>query len=409
MTEGFFGIHTAADFPRAVIRDFVELSSVVKFCMGNFNDSHFLHEWRTWNPDALFVGRYIALDIEEQDGHGGELHRRYEQLQSEEEAYNLGVWFATQTAKNVLVNNLEWVAWEGGPNEINDVSAKNPAYNLGFGHTMQAYGLKFLLGNQSYGRPKVPELDNGVDEWINWSPVFELIDRANRDGAGRPLAEWRAALQLHAYGNRGSLVTDPQCTITRHELLYNRHILPRNLYVPLILGELGYATDRPGDHVPETWQLTQQLVELNELLLKYWYLAGYCFWDFRAVTENLVGSGWKYCWADFIRTLKEKNYTQRKVVPPGTIVPVPPAPEPEPDPPSPDITPVVITGGDYKNVRQYPSLASDDFIAGRFNAGETGYINPKEAVSLGRQDSWIYVQAPSCEGWCAAWLLKQKG
>lgn len=420
MSEGFFGIHTASDFPRSAIHDFVVNSSVIKMLIGNWDDAHYYHEFHTWNPDAIIVGRYSHIDLNILHADYKAIKDAYEkghmtELEATSAAFELGVEFAGLIAKPAIEHNLTFVKWEGGPNEINDSfcvvngiqepSMINVSYNLGFGHTMNSKGLQFLLGNQSYGRPEIMELD-GIDGWAHWAPVFDLIDICNRDANGKPLENWRAGLQLHGYGNKGTLTENTECTVFRHEFLYNEHILPRNLYVPLVLGELGFATDKEGDFIPSTEELVRQLKKLDEMMLKYWYLAGYCFWDFRGVNSDEPGSGWSYCYSDILRAISGND--QRIVVPPGSVVPVPPDP---PDPPAEEVECVMRwPENEWINMRILPSLEAEKID--KFVQSDSIILSGDDLAKVGQRDSWIFVdgtQQNACKkGWLAAWCLKRK-
>lgn len=420
--ESFFGVHSASDFPRVTLwADFLRASSVIKFCMGNWNDSNILHDWRAINPDAVFVGRYIDLDINTEGGSEGWLHGKFNAIvddyskgeidhdTAKSRMFELGCEYANAHVKPVQDNHLEFVYWESGPNEINYVGPFIVDYTLGFCHTMYAYGLKFLAGSQSYGRPRVPELDNGIDDWAIWKPIFEFIDVANREN-GKPKEDWVGGLQLHAYGNKGSLTANPECTITRHEYLYNRHILPNYLYVPLVIGELGYATDKEGDSIPQTPQLIEQLVGLNTLFKKYWYLAGYCFWDFRAVNQDEKGSGWSAQWPDMVRALT--GWKQRKIVVPADWgKPVPPPPPPPPPPEKAECVMLYPQNG-WINMRTLPDLEGNVPID-RFEPGDSVILEGSDLQKVGQQDSWVFIngtqQDPCKKGWLAAWLLEKKG
>lgn len=394
MIENTFGVHTSSsDYPRSHIDRLLSISTLVKVCH-QWNDSQTLHQWRDKAPQAWFLGRDIQRDLE-----GHELHNNYSRLKTQNDAYTLGAWWATTLADAVIRHSLQWMYWEGGPNEHND-PVLSASFSLGFVHSFLSHGCKPAPGSWAYGQPKTPPW-NTEDEWLPWQPVFQAIDAANRDSNGQPLEKPRAIYQLHQYAKDKSLVDNAEATTLRHRTIWNRNVLPYRYWVPLAISEDGYAQDGANDGRPPAREMYQQILRYNAELAKDPYVIGYAWYDWRGATSG-TPDDYMNCADALINTIAAQGYTPRQIVPPGGIIPVPP--EPEPDPPD-GMVPAVNSHPGRTRVRSGPGLMYE--IVGHIGQGETAQISQEAALNLGDDQSWCDVKLGELEGWSAAWCLEK--
>ncbi len=322
------GVHTSTTDPEDTIWALLEYLATVKV-VTSFKDLHNLWRMRQLAPRAVFVGRWIDVDIE-----SGELHRLFADIAPDDYAagYRLGAWYANKLGAMVIANHLEWMFWESGPNEHNVVTAKVIGYMAGFLDTFLALGLKGLIGGYSYGNPKAPPYDS-VDEWAPWQPLFRKIDAANRAADGTPLLEPRFGLYVHEGGRREGLIAGIPHYVRRYKLMYDRLITPFHLWVPLVLSEFAYAADYLGAEHPSTAFMMQDISGAIDVLGQDRYLMGWEWYDYRYVSRDTFDD-YRFMQGDLLGMFASKNMVFIPALPPNNE----PTPEPEPIPTGPKIT-----------------------------------------------------------------------
>ena len=389
MTRNVFGIHTSnSDYPEDTIRDLVDVSAVVKACV-LFSDSNRLHEMRRWaRPGTVFLGRHIVLDIA-----GGDLHNRIDAVSDNDwqGGYDVGVWYANAIADQAILNNLQWVVWEGCPNEWVITGPKAVGEATGVMEQALRRGIKIAVGGYSYGMPKITPIDP-VDEWTQWEPVFAAADRANRDSSGKALADPKVYFYLHEGAkvprpgdNYPDMLASIPWTVRRYKAVWDKYVTPLNRWVPVILSEFAYGADYPGASKPPTEEMMRQLVEVNEILANDMYLVGYCWYDTRKASDNTFDD-YRYCTRDMVRTMRGQNYTHEGVTPPGGIIEVPPT-----DPPTGGVVNIRVSESAGVNMRSDPTVNSK--WMGFISAGSrlpVVYPPVNEYVKVDGQNFWIW-------------------
>ena len=304
-----FGVHTApATAPRGGwIERFIALSGIVKVLYDG-KDMGIVDGWLTnANPATYWVGRHILLDIE-----GAELHNRYRAAIFPEDARREGRWFAGEIKKacDAFPFMRDWI-WEGGPNEINDTTARAAYYSEGFVDEMLQFGLIPAPGLYSFGLPPVLAFD-GVDGWAAWSNVFDMLDRAN---AGQSTV--RGAMAFHEYA------------IGRSQIASRTHAIERFIHCPFegpkFAGEWGFADFvlPPGDEV------VPQLINQCYRYAEYPAWIGNTLYDFRGDLGDNYSPWYERLEAGLIAADFEIRPIDMGVVP-DPEPPVPPAPDTPP-------------------------------------------------------------------------------
>lgn len=365
MTRTTYGVHTTPTNPMSQVWAHLKHCGSVKF-VTEFKDNDVLLRMKAeCHPNTVFIGRYIKLDIENTgDGTPGELHEKYRALSPEDKdgAYALGVWYATLLGKLVIANGLQFMFWESGPNEANDVSPRAVYYELGFLDTFIAMGLKAAIGDHfSYGMPRVAEW-GGIDDMAIFVSVFQAIDAVNRGPDGKHLSSPIAIYDVHegageaakdasgkALPYPGMMESVPSMA-GRYTLWYDRYIKPNGWWVPIVASEFAYGADRWTTNPPteimvkQIQDVTVWYAQRDEFLAYNWY--SYCETD-RNTSGDFSGVS-----GDIERGLAAMNFSHEAIVPPdGAIIEVPP--EEPPDQTAP---------GDYRvtayalNVRDGPSV-----------------------------------------------------
>lgn len=297
-----FGIHTDV---LGMDVGLLKRSSLAKVLFGP-TDAGIVRAWKDIaSPNAYWLGR-TSLD---QDGTPeGELQRRYRSASSQAEVQAVGVWYAEWIASWALSAGLGYFFWEAGPNEKDDMTEKAVWYTEAFIRRCLELGLKPAGGMYSFGKPSVVKWD-GVDGWVMWAPVFNLIDGANR---GKAVPE--AAYTFHSYALNRDMMGSVDYAIGRYRLCPYKG--------PAFIGELSYAYyDRPSS----TEEILRQLKAVNEYMGQDDRLCGFAWYDIRKHTDYQ----WAYMYRDMERALAQQNLPILPItVTTGTTPTPPPAPEP---------------------------------------------------------------------------------
>lgn len=241
---------------------------------------------RTWkdiaNPNTYWLGR---TPLDQDVGQVGELQRRYFAASTKAETQAVGRWYAEWIALN-YPSLTDYFFWEGGPNEVDDFTAKAVWYSEAFTRRCLELGLHPAPGLYSFGKPATMKWD-GIDGWIPWAPVFRLIDSTNQ-GQKTP----QAGFQVHEYALGRDLVGSIDYAIARYQLMDYKG--------PVFIGELSYAYyDKPSS----TEEVLKQLTALNARLGQDDRLCGFAWYDVRKHTDYK----WDYMYRDMERALEAQN------------------------------------------------------------------------------------------------------
>jgi hypothetical protein len=414
-----WGIHTDPQ-SFADVKDLLPLcGGGAKFCIGNFNDSNRVLEMMALcPPTATFIGRDTAIDIE-----GGPLHQQFGAIADDDydTGYRLGAWYANHLADRALPNGLGKLCWESGPNEgAKYYWKKTHGHMRGFLDTGISRGLRVLVGGTSYGAPRLPEFD-GVDDWIGWDPIFQEIDRVNRDSFGNPFVDFNAGL----YGHEGfrfpsggttypTYAGSLNYTIGRFDLMYRRHITPHNWWVPMLSSEFAYGADYPGFSKPPDGIMTQQIaLTLRELGLHYLQLVGIYWYDWRHVSDGTFDDYWGQKPA-LITMLTDLMYPKDPTQEPFVFTKIkPPAHVPPPPPPQDTVVEVGIKdpGTSWLNVRSGPGWLYSKI--NRFYPDDRMILSGESLANVANVEGcWVWcngtLKDPNKKGWIAGWLLERK-
>jgi len=315
VSRNAFGIHTDVN---GVYMPLLKRSALVKVLFRD-NEAGIVKGWKIEaNPNAYWIARtHLDQDV----GNIGELQIRYRSATTEEQARDVGVWYANWIASWALPAGLDYFFWEGGPNEEDDMTKRAVWYSDAFTRRCLEVGLKPASGMYSFGKPGVPKFD-GYDGWVQWQSLFVFIESANA-GKAQPVA----GFQFHEYAMGGDMLGSIDYAIDRYKLSHYRG--------PTFMGEWGYAW---GQKPSSTEAALEQLKAMNLQYGSDDRVCGAALYDIR---KNAGLFNWDYMYDDIARaldiqglpTLPISNFS-------GGIIEVPPYPDP--DPPAYGIKEVVI-------------------------------------------------------------------
>ncbi len=218
------------------------VAAVKPAVMKGVDDVGYLKDVKALSPNTITIGRYVVL--QENIGQGDPAER--------------AINFVNEMLPKYLANK-DWVDyWEGW----NEVGYPNLEWYAVFEATraceMQKHGLKAAIGGFSTGTPEpwqfeafIPAIEAGIR--------CGAILTTHEYGAPTLYLWWSQGLPtsyghdpVPAHPDRGPLMG-------RYRFLYYNMLLPRGLYIPLVISEMGIdggagAGQRPGYSSAQGWQ-----------------------------------------------------------------------------------------------------------------------------------------------------------